>query len=341
MMRLAAVIDATVTIPGLKELAMYRSSASIPFAGRYRLIDFALSNIVNSNISSVGVFASQQSVSLMDHVGKGKSWDLDRRRNGLFFLPTSQREGDQLSVGSFAALEDHLSFFRKSAQPYVMVTSAFTISQINYNDMLEKHIASGADITEAVHNGNCMKSYILSKDLLLRMIKGFREERVVSVEDIVNLKKKPYTFAQYEYGGYFVLINSMESYFNESMALLDAENWRKLFLPERPIYTKVKDEPPTKYLKGSKVKRSLVANGSLLDGEISDSILSRAVEIGKNSKLEKCIIMQKCVIEEGCSLLYVVADKDVHIKAGTIIRGTKEKPVVIRKGSVVLEGDGV
>lgn len=338
-MRLAAVIDATVTIPGLRELAMYRSSASIPFAGRYRLIDFALSNIVNSNINSVGVFASQQSVSLMDHIGKGKSWDLDRRRNGLFFLPTSQREGDQLSVGSFAALEDHLSFFNKSTQPHIVVTSAFSISQLDYNDMLEKHLASGADITEAVRDGECMKSYILSKELLMKMIKEFRENRVVSVEDIVNLKKKPYTFAQYEYEGYFVLINSMESYFNESLELLSEENWRQLFLPERPIYTKVKDEPPTKYLKGSAVKRSLVANGSLLEGEIRDSILSRAVKIGKNSKLEKCIIMQKCVIEEGCDLLYVIADKDVHIKAGSVVHGTKEKPVVIRKGSVVSEGD--
>lgn len=338
-MRLAAVIDATVTIPGLKDLSMYRSSASIPFAGRYRLIDFTLSNIVNSNINSVGVFASQQSVSLMDHIGKGKSWDLDRRRNGLFFLPTSQKDGDQLSVGSFAALEDHLSFFNKSTQPFVMVTSAFSVSQLDYNDMLEKHLASGADITEAVRDGECMKSYILSKELLLQMIKNFREDRVVSVEDIVTLKKKPYTFAQYEYKGYFVLIDSLENYFNESMALLSEEIWRRLFLPERPIYTKVKDEPPTKYLKDSNIKRSLVANGSLLEGEVKDSILSRAVEIGKNSKLEKCIIMQKCIIEENCDLRYVIADKDVHIKAGSVIHGTKEKPVVIRKGSVVSEGD--
>ncbi|WP_033542620.1 glucose-1-phosphate adenylyltransferase family protein [Planococcus sp. CAU13] len=340
-MRLAAVIDATVTIPGLKELAMYRSSASIPFGGRYRLIDFALSNIVNSNLNSVGIFASQQSVSLMDHIGSGKSWDLDRRKNGLYFLPTSQREGDHLSVGSFEALEEHLNFFHKITQPYVMVTSTFCISQIDYNDMLEKHLASGADITEAVCDEACMKAYILSKELLMQMIKNFREERVVSVEDIVNLKKKPYTFAQYEYEGYFALINSMESYFNESQALLSKEVWLRLFLPDRPIYTKVKDEPPTKYMKGSDVKRSLVANGSLLKGQVTDSILSRAVSIGKNSKLEKCIIMQKCVIEEGCDLLYVIADKDVHIKAGSIIHGTKEKPVVIRKGSVVSEGDAV
>ncbi|HSJ37112.1 MAG TPA: sugar phosphate nucleotidyltransferase [Planococcus sp. (in: firmicutes)] len=338
-MRLTAVIDATVNLPGLKELSMYRSSASIPFAGRYRLIDFALSSIVNSNISSVGVFAPEGSVSLMDHIGKGKSWDLDRRRNGLFFLPTSQREGDHLSVGSFASLEDHLSFFNKSTQPYVVITNAFSVSQLDYNDMLETHLASGADITEAVRDGKCMKSYILSKDLLLQMIKDFRENRVVSVEDVVNLKKKPYTFAQYKYDGYFVLINSMESYFNESLALLSEKVWRDLFLPERPIYTKVKDEPPTKYFRGSSIKRSLVANGSLLEGEVTDSILGRALEIGKNSKLDKCIIMQKCVIEENCDLLYVIADKDVRIKAGSVVHGTKENPVVIRKGSVVSEGD--
>lgn len=340
-MRLAAVIDATVNTPGLRELSMYRSSASIPFAGRYRLIDFALSNIVNSNISSVGVFAPQGSVSLLDHIGKGKSWDLDRRRNGLYYLPTSQREGDQLSVGSFAALEDHLSFFKKSGQPHVMVTSAFSISQIDYKDMLDAHLASEADITEAVRDGESMKSYILSTELLVQMIKEFREKRVISVEDIVNLKKKPYTFAQYDYQGYFVLINSMDSYFNESLALLSEKIWRELFLPDRPIYTKTKDEPPTKYLKGSSVKRSLVANGSLLEGEVTDSILGRAVEIGKNSKLDKCIIMQQCVVEENCDLQYVIADKDVYIKAGSVIHGSKERPAVLRKGSVVSEGDVV
>lgn len=340
-MQLAAVIDATVNTPGLRELAMYRSSASIPFAGRYRLVDFVLSNIVNCNISSVGVFAPQGSTSLLDHIGQGKSWDLDRRRNGLYYLPTSQREGDQLSVGSFAALEDHLSFFKKTPQPHVLVTSAFTISQINYGEMLESHLTSGADITEAVRNGESMKSYILSKELLVQMIKEFREKRVVSVEDVVNLKKKPYTFSQYEYEGYFVLINSMDSYFNESMALLSEKVWRELFLPERPIYTKTKDEPPTKYLKGSSVKRSLVANGSQLEGEVTDSILGRAVEIGKGSKIDKCIIMQQCVIEENCDLQYVIADKDVYIKAGSVIHGSKERPAVLRKGSVVSEGDVV
>src|SRR5690606_24907157 len=207
--------------------------------------------------------------------------------------------------------------------------------------MLEKHLASGADVTEAVQEGKSLKSYILSKELLMEMIRDFREKRVVSVEDIVNLKKKPYTFAQYEYKGYFVLINSMESYFNESMALLNERVWRSLFLPAWPIYTKVKDEPPTKYMEGSSVKRSLIANGSLLKGQVTDSILSRAVEIRENSKIEKCIIMQKCVIEENCDLLYVIADKDVRIKAGSVIHGTKEKPVVIRKGSVVQEGDAV
>ena len=338
-MKLLAVVDASVKKEGLQDLTMQRAISSIPFAGRYRLIDFPLSNLVNSGVNTVGVFPSYPFASLLDHIGVGKSWDLDRRKNGLFFLPVTQRDGGLSSVGAFAGLEEHMQFFTKSIQPYVIVTNGFVITQLDIEDMLDHHIQSGADITEAVCEGVSLKKYILSKDLLIELIQVHREKNIVSVEDVVNLKKSPYTFNEYEYKGYFAIIDSIQSYFQASMGLLDEENRKQLFLPDRPIFTKVKDEPPTRYVTGSKVKRTLIANGSTIMGEVVDSIISRAVYIKKNTRIEKCIIMQKCIIEENCDLSYVIADKDVYIGEGVELHGTPEQPIVLRKGETVTKED--
>lgn len=339
-MKLVAVIDATVRISGLEDLTMDRPAASIPFAGRYRLIDFALSNVVNSSINSVGVFPTYPFVSLMDHIGMGKSWDLDRRKDGLFFLPVSQKSGSHVSVGAFAALNEHRNFFVRSRQKHIIITNCFTIAQIDFEEMLDVHIQSGVDITEAVNEeGKPLKSYVLSKALLKELMDNYEEKRVIGLEDVVNRKTAPYTFGTYEYKGFSALIDSMQSYFQASMALLNSEKRNNLFLAERPIYTKRKDEPPTRYLKGSLVKRALVANGCMIEGTVEDSIISRGVSIKKNTALEKCIIMQKCVIEEDCQLAYVIADKDVHIGAGVVLRGTEEQPIVLRKGEHITKED--
>lgn len=338
-MNLMAVVDASVKKEGLQDLTMQRTVSSVPFAGRYRLIDFPLSNLVNSGVNTVGVFPTYPFASLLDHIGVGKNWDLDRRKNGLFFLPVTQRDGGISSVGAFAALEEHMQFFTKSTQTYAVVINSFIVSQLDFKDMLEQHIRSGADITEAVSGGVSLKTYILSKNLLIELIQTYREKKVVSVEDVVNLKKIPYTFNEYEYEGYFAIIDSVQSYLQASLALLDEENRKQLFLPARPIYTKVKDEPPTRYVKGSHVAKALVANGSTIMGEVIDSIISRAVYIKKNSRLEKCIIMQKCIIEENCDLSYVIADKDVYIGEGVVLHGTAEQPIVLRKGEKVTKED--
>ncbi|PSL40377.1 glucose-1-phosphate adenylyltransferase [Planomicrobium soli] len=336
-MRLMAIVDAAVRMPGLEDLTMYRSTATVPFAGRYRLIDFTLSNVVNSGINSVGIFPTNPFGSLLDHVGMGKSWDLDHRKDGLFLLPPTQLNGGHLSVGTFAALEEHKAFITKSRRPYVVITNCYTVSQIKYHKMLHAHVESGMDITEAVSGDISLKSYIMSKDLLMELIDVYKEKRIISVEDLVNLKKKPYTYGRFEYEGYVAVIDSIQSYFSESMALLNVDQWNELFIHDCPIYTKVKDEPPARYLKGSLVRRAMLANGGTIEGTVTESILGRAVIVKKNAKLDRCIIMQKCFIGEGCDLSYVIADKDVYIEAGVVLHGTKENPIVLRKGERVLK----
>lgn len=338
-MNLLAVVDASVKKEGLQDLTMQRTVSSVPFAGRYRLIDFTLSNLVNSGVTTVGIFPSYPLASLLDHIGVGKSWDLDRRKNGLYFLPVTQRDGGLSTVGAFSALEEHLQFFTKSTQPYVVVVNSFVVTQLDLQEMLEQHIKSGADITQAVSKGVELKNYILSRDLLIEFIHTYQNQKIVSVEDLVNLKKSPYSFNEYEYKGYFAIIDSVQSYFQASLELLEEDSRKQLFLPERPIYTKVKDEPPTRYGNNSSVKRALIANGSTIMGEVIDSTISRGVYVKKDARIEKCVIMQKSIVEENCDLKYVIADKEVTIGEGVKLHGTAEQPIVLRKGQTITKED--
>lgn len=338
-MTLLAVVDAAVDVAGLEDLTLYRSEASIPFAGRYRLVDFVLSNLVHSGVKSIGLFPSHPLVSLLDHVGMGKNWDLDRKKDGLFFLPPVEKIRGHHSVGSFAALAEHERFFERSTQSHIVVTNCFTVCQMDYEKMFETHKRSGADITEAVSGGTKLRIYVLSKVLLLKLMQRYKEEKILSVEDLVELKKPAYSYSTYEYEGYYSIMDSMDSYFRESMRLLDEGRWQSLFLPERPIMTKTKDEPPTQYLAESDVKRSLLANGCTIGGSVANSILGRAVKIGRGAELEKCIIMQQCEVGEYASLSYVIADKDVKIGPGVQLHGTADRPLVLRKGQRVMKED--
>lgn len=335
-MRLMAVIDASVGMSGLEDLTMYRSTASIPFAGRYRLIDFTLSNVVNSNINLVGVFPTYPFVSLLDHIGVGKGWDLDRRRDGLFFLPSSQKAGTYVSVGAFSMLNEHREFFAKSRQEHVVITNCFTVAQLDFEEMLDAHLASGMDITEAItEEGVPLRSYILSKKLLKELMDSYEEKKIISIEDVVSRKTAPYKFGAYVHEGFAAVIDSIENYFKSTMSLLKAEQRDKLFLKGRPIYTKVKDEPPTKYLKDSEANQVLIGNGCTIAGSVKKSIISRAVHVEEGAQLENCIIMQKSTIGKNCRLTFVIADKDVYIEDGVVLKGTWEHPVVLRKGERV------
>jgi glucose-1-phosphate adenylyltransferase len=150
---------------------------------------------------------------------------------------------------------------------------------------------------------------------------------------VVNDLQDEHSVCHYDYDGYAVMIDSIENYFSTSMNLLKSDIWKKLFPKDQPIFTKVKDEPPTKYVKGSEVKNAMIANGCVISGSVENSIISRGVKIGKGAVIKNCIIMQKCQIEENCYLDSVVLDKDVKVEAGTHLSGTSQSPFVIRKGT--------
>ncbi|HYK74494.1 MAG TPA: sugar phosphate nucleotidyltransferase [Pseudoneobacillus sp.] len=332
--QLLGVIDATAFHEGLEDLTIHRSLAAVPFAGRYRLIDFVLSSMVNSGIRSVAIFPKFQYRSLMDHLGSGKNWDLNRKRDGLFFFPSPNIEGNSLGFGCFEHFAANMDYFNRSLQKYTLITNCYTVSNMDYKEVLDKHIDSECDITEITQQGKSLGMFMLKTSLLIDLITKREETGYRTMKDVVLDLNHSLKICQFEYDGYAVMIDSIQKYFSSSLNMLNPTIWKQVFLKNRPIYTKVKDEPPTRYLTGSLVQNAMVANGCQIEGEVENSIIARGVRIGKGSSIKNCIILQKCSIGENCVLDSIILDKDVKIEDGTVIVGLPAKPHVIRKGTV-------
>ncbi|MEH7159453.1 sugar phosphate nucleotidyltransferase [Neobacillus drentensis] len=331
---LLGVIDATTYHDDLEDLITHRSLAALPFAGRYRIIDFVLSNMVNSGIRSVAIFPKMQYRSLMDHLGSGKNWDLNRKSDGLFFFPSPIIDNDGHKIGSFENFGENIDFFYRSTQEYAIISNCYTVFNMNFRPILDWHSRSGCDITEIHHkDGGSMEMYLIKTSLLIKLIETRNETGYTCMKDVVNDLQDLYSVCHYGYDGYAVMIDSIANYFSTSMNLLKLDVWKELFLKDQPIFTKVKDEPPTKYVKGSDVKNAMIANGCIINGTVENSIISRGVKIGKGAVIKNCIIMQKCQIEENCYLDSVILDKDVKVEAGVQLFGTAQSPLVIRKGT--------
>lgn len=353
----------------LKELTAVRTLGSIPFGGRYRLIDFALSNMVNSGITKVGVITKSNYQSLMDHLGSGKAWNLSRKRQGLYILPPFG-QGNDIYNDRIQALEGIMPFLNHSNEEYVLLSDCDLVLNFDIDAMMEAHMASGADITIAYKYGikperrndvivmdldetdrvtnieidpqrtqACcfgLNIYLMRRDFLKMAISSARSKSATSfVRDVVQsrvLKNRIYGYSVKEHAS---IIDSVASYFSANMDLLKPEVRAELFERSRPIYTKVRDDMPTRYGLGSSVKNSLIADGCVIEGEVENSILFRGVHVGKGCKVKNCIIGQNSVLGVNSQLAYVITDKDVVLKGGRTLMGFETYPVFIGKEAVV------
>lgn len=355
-----------------RELTKKRSVAAVPFGGRYRLIDFVLSNMVNSGITNIGIITQNNYGSLIDHIGTGKEWDLNRKREGLYILsPYAIHDSPGWYKGSIDALHSVMGFIRKSNQKYVIFSGTHMLCNMTYNDAERFHIDSGADITiiykeeevkkdrlrkytliqtdedgriwdMEVHptvpksNKISMKMYIIEKNLLEYLI----EEAVARgyndfVRDIILRKLDRLKIYGYPFKGYLARIDSITTYYKYNMELLNPDIRNELFNKSGLIYTKVKDEVPAKYSEDAAVQNCLVADGCVIEGEVENCVLFRGVRIYKGAKIKNSIIMQDVEIQENVVLDHVILDKNVVIKRGRTLIGQENFPVVISKGEVI------
>jgi glucose-1-phosphate adenylyltransferase len=353
----------------LKELTYHRCLASVPFAGRYRLIDFTLSNYIHAQVSSVAVFTKEKYRSVMDHLGSGKEWDLDRRTGGLFILPPVHP--DKEIKGDLQQFYDHIEFFQRSSADTVIISPGHHVSKIDFNDIIFNHRKQKADITVIYkkYNGTpvqkpiyhrcsidqsgglidielytsprfgqdiCLETYIINKYVLIDLIrKCVENEEYDFLKDAVKANLNRLKVIGYEFKGNMPFIHSIESFHLGNMEFLNQEVIRSFFNDKWAVYTKIKHEAPVKYAATSSVTNSLIANGCDIQGTVENSIIFRGVKVKKGATVKNSIIMQKGEIEEGAFVENIITDKQVKITKDRVVIGDHHQTIVVKKADII------
>ena len=366
---LHGIIFAYGESPDLRELSQPRNSCSLPYGGRYRLIDFTLSSLVNAGVTDMGIIVHSSYQSLLDHVGAGKDWDLARKNGGLRILPpfgyAGKRQG--LYRGRMDALIGVYTYLEDIKQDYVILADGDLAANLPIADIFEEHLNSGADITVVCTDRaaadpqrshyftpdqhgwvteiafrpfspsgyESLEVYILSKNLLMSMVDYAAAHNVASFGDVLIDMRGRVRIATCLYKGYAARIHSVNNYFQRSMELLDPAVRASLFQAKRPVRTKDQSNPATKIGPEAKIVNSLIADGCIVEGTVVNSILARGVHVAKGAVVENSILLQHTDVAEGGTLKYTITDKYVRICAGRTLMGHETYPMVIPKHEII------
>ena len=371
MAKMSGIIFSNIYDGALGDLTANRTVASLPFGGRYRQIDFVLSCMVNSNITSVGVITKYNYESLMDHLGSSDEWDLNRRNGGLCIIPPFAFGRSDVYRGKLDALYTSLRFLKSQDSEYVVLSDAITICNIDFRDVLEEHIKSCKDVTAIAKKPRSINSdypavfkttetgdvktisvgctaddnslvgmgmFIVGRELLIKVVEecvtaGFYHFEKDFLQKYFN--EGNISVNVYKYDGIVLRNNSIPTYLKNNLLLLDESVRNELFKPVAPIYTKVRNEIPTYYEDNSVVDECIVADGCIIEGELEHSVLFRNVKIGEETKVIGSIVMQGTKIGKGAYIENAIIDKDAVITDGTRLIGAPHNPIIIKKGETI------
>ncbi len=366
-MKAVGIIFSNIHDDNVPELARIRTLGSIPFGGRYRLIDFPLSNMVNSGIDTVGIITKNNYQSLMDHVGSGKDWDLARKDGGVIILPPyGNLESSSLYSSRLEALKGITNFLFRADEEYVVMTDCDTVCRVNYNEIIEYHIRNRADITlmykklgsdEYSHKNSTTfdivdgrivnlnfqddsvskdqnvftNVFVMKKSLLQNIVMdSITHNKRHFLSDIIASNLNSMRVMAYEHKGFFAGITSLQAYYESNMKMLDFDIRKEVF-GDRSVFTKIRDSAPTKYGNGAIVKNSMIADGCVIEGEVENSIIFRNVKVARGTVVKNSIIMQNTVLGENSTLNCIIADKNVVITDKKVLSGSENHPFYIGK----------
>lgn len=371
-MRALGLVFTNINDKNISELTSLRTMGSVPFGGRYRLVDFVLSSMSNAGISKVGLITKSNFQSLMDHVGSGKNWDLARKNGGLMILPPFGSHGVDMYTTRIDALKNAEKFLEKNNEDYVIMSDTDSIFNIDLKDVLRFHEKNLSDITLVYRKlsdgekGNNRTNYLVidNTNRVIDMTKGVDSDNtenqymkimVVRRQLLINLVREAHArnnkhlitevlrselyclkVMAYNYTGYFACLSSLQAYYDANMDMLIRKNRDMIFNNDYlPIRTKIKDSPPTKFGEDAKVKGSFVADGCIIDGTVENSIIFRGTKINKGTVVKNCIIMQDNIIGDNSSLNAIITDKNVIIRDKVTLSGNESLPFYIGKGKRV------
>ena len=364
-MKTIGLISANYQGEGFGELTEERTLASLPYGGRYRLIDFALSNLANSGITTVGIIAPYTSGSLIDHIGIGNPWSLGRKNGGMFLMPGSvygvQAKGSRFLIRD---LLKNINFFERDDADYVIISSSTDVYNMDYTPLIKYHSESGKPMTvvyKKIPRGEDYHGFFLDLDetgkvtafktetqgwanyfmdccivdrtFMLEFFKWFGALEYRDLFDVVREHLDVFEVGSFEFRGYFGRVRSTSDLLKVNQDMTDYVIRNEVFCnPERRIYTKTQDEAPVFYMPESEVRNSTISAGCTIKGKVENSTIFRSVNIGKDAVVRNSVIMMHCEIGDGAVLDNVICDKYVKINPGVKIFGSGDKPIIIGKG---------
>ena len=355
------------------ELTNKRTTASEPFGGRYRQVDFHLANLTAAGVRHIGIISRHNYQSLMHHIGSGEEWGLELGEGGLEFLTPYAMSTTDNYRGKLETLTSAMDFLEFGPEDdYVIMTGTAILSNIDMKKLMDAHVASGKDITVVTKSGIAngekqldlaikldskgaiadmvvdyaapegylasMDIFVLSKKWLIDRVKECVAHNLYHMDrDLVMglWQKKAATVNVYQFDGIAMYNESVEDYFANSLSLIDSDVRHNIFGGHHAVYTKVRDRVPSYSGENCQIDNSIVADGCMLDGEVKDSVLFRQVTICDGAEVENCVIMNDSVVGEDSELKYVILDKNVTVRPGSKLIGTAKNPIVIKRGEIV------
>ncbi len=349
----------------------YRPISAFSFLGRYRIIDFPVSNFSNSGIDRIQVFVSQNPRSLAEHLGTGQHYNINSKRGKLQLLFNQDSRVNDIYNTDVNAFLGNIDIIERMHQPYVILTPGYMVFKQDFKKLLETHVTSGADVTLLYHKvdnaksayGPCsvvnlnrqkgvksieknngsvdacnifMDTYIMKKDLFVSLLrKGHKVSSIVTMAEILNSELENLDIRGVQHKGYFSAVTSFGSYYQANLELLDMNKADELISADWPIYTQTTDSCPVHYFEGAKITNSMVANGCLIEGEIENSVIGRGVEIQSGAVVKNCVVLGHTVIEKNVHLENQVVDKWARVTAGKEIVASPDAPGYVRRDDVI------
>lgn len=359
----------------LSRLTSDRTVAAIPFACRYRLVDFCLSSMVNANISNINIVANYNYRSLKEHIGSGKDWDLARRHSGVNIISpyaTATSASAKVFSTHMEALKNMKVYIDEFKEDFVVMMDSDFVLNIDLDSVIKTHSMTHADITVVTHKVDkdysskhprimlssvagritdiamsdsynernpelCLNIFVMRTEFLKKIIEEADAYNINSLTQMLQRTYKSSDYRTYPYSGYVGTVSSFLDYYKCSMDLAKNEKAREslLFKKESPVYTKVHNSAPAVYKKSAKVESSMIADECVIEGEVINSVLFRGVRVEKGAVVKNSVLFRGTRVCEGANVNCIVTDKDVLVSEGVTLSGNDNMPFYVQKGRKV------
>lgn len=355
---------ANVQIKGLQD---YRPAGAISFLGRYRLIDFPISNLSNSGVNHIQVFSKNNPRSLIEHLGTGRHYNINSKRGKLQILPAEGGLESDFYNHDIACYMYNMRSIEEENYPYVIIVPSHMVFRMDFADLLDKHVEAAADITMVYQSvddakekyidcdvlelnkqkgvlaisknrGNSksrnisLETYVMSKDLFMNLVKkAANTSSLYWFRDILNDECSELDIRAVNHRGFFACINDFKSYYEANMTLIDYDKAMDLFNEDWPIYTRTNDSCPSHYYPSSMVRNSIISNGCMIEGEVENCVIGRGCVIKKGAVLRNCVISPGALIGENVHVENVVVDKKARIARKKDLLGESNNPLYVKR----------